>query len=74
MTAPFLPREFIAQVARRHGMSADWLLSRRRDAKTYAARHEVIHALHSRNWTNGQIGRLLGRDPSTIFHALRGKL
>lgn len=73
VTQPFFPAIFIEQVALWHGVPVSDVLSRKRDARTYAARRDVILHLHERNWSSKRIGRLLQRDHSTVLHAVRGE-
>lgn len=70
-------RSVVAEVALRHGVSLDALLSRRRTEKLAWARFEawwmlrqVLRANGSPVWSLPQIGRMFGRDHSTVVAGL----
>lgn len=69
----------VAEVAVRHGMSVDDLLSRSSTTRAHTdARREAYVALRSVKredgrpaWSYPAIGRMFGRDHTTILHALK---
>jgi chromosomal replication initiation ATPase DnaA len=74
-------RAIVYDTAREHGLSVRDIMSRERLAPTVAARHEAIRrvAAHvqwsptnrpGKVWGAARIGRLFGRDHTTILHAL----
>ena len=61
----------ITQLCRHHGITLDELRGPCRRRRIAMARWEAMRALHGRGLSNGQIGMLLNRDPSTVHHGLR---
>jgi chromosomal replication initiation ATPase DnaA len=61
----------IAQVAARTGITEADILGRSRFREHFRARRMVCLELHARGWSYSRIGRLLGRDHTTISHAVR---
>jgi chromosomal replication initiation ATPase DnaA len=58
------------QVARRHGLSVEDMLSRRRYAHLAVARVDLYLALRGKGWSYPAIGRFVERDHTTIIAAL----
>lgn len=61
----------IADVCARHNVTLDDVRARRRDLQPVRARQELCSVLHHGGWSLPRIGRLIGRDHSTILHAVR---
>jgi chromosomal replication initiation ATPase DnaA len=64
----------VESVARRHGVSVDGLLGRARTAPLAAARHDLMCCLWASGVAYAEIGRLLGRDHTTVMHGVRRAL
>ncbi len=66
-------KKIIAQVAALHGLSVREVLSNRRNRPVVEARFDAIKAVADirPDMSLPQIGRLFGRDHTTILHALR---
>jgi hypothetical protein len=66
-------REIIAEVAQRHRISAAEITGVSRRCALVAARHEAIAETYVRrpDLSSVQIGRLFGRDHTTILHVIR---
>jgi chromosomal replication initiation ATPase DnaA len=61
----------IAEVAERHGSSPRELCGRSGKHRLVSARLELVHRLYAeRHLSTTQIGRILGRDHTTIIHYL----
>lgn len=63
-------REVIADVAARHGVTSDQILSETRVTKVMAARHEIFSILHGMGASFMSIGRLMDRHHSTVMHGI----
>lgn len=68
-----MAREIIQNMARKHGLSIEAILSHRRQKHIVAARHEAIYLISEEtDMSLPQIGRIMGdRDHTTILHAIR---
>ena len=66
---PFEWRRLAKSVAGDFGITAQDLLSPKRERRCAHARAVFISLLLDRGWSFAKIGRLLGRDHSTIIHA-----
>ena len=53
------------------GVSAADIIGRRRTACVVAARHDLFVAMWRRGFSIAEIGKTLGRDHTTVIHALR---
>lgn len=82
MTIRFLPLEPIrtprdvlrgicANVARKHGVTVEDLYSHDRTRAFAYARFEAWACLSAIGWSSAKIGRVFGRDHSTILHGLK---
>jgi chromosomal replication initiation ATPase DnaA len=66
--------ELVMAVCRLRGVSPDDLCGNRRTKAVSYARHEVwasIHALPHRHYSYVEIGRIFGRDHSTVLAGVR---
>lgn len=65
-------KALIGEVARRHSVSVELIRSRRRSAEIVRARWEAIRLVHERfpALSSPQLGRLFGKDHSTILGVL----
>lgn len=65
-------RQIIAMVAEHHRVKPEDILSRRLDRPAVYARHDAIKAVHMAkpHFSLSRIGRLFGRDHSTVCYAL----
>jgi len=61
----------IGLVALRHGFTRQDILSTCKTKKLVLARQDCIAMFRSRGLSTPQIGRIMGRDHSTIIHALQ---
>lgn len=70
----FTPREraicTACHIAVRHGCTLTEVLGRSRFDRVVRPRHEAFLALSERGWSLTRIGRLFGRDHSTVAHGL----
>jgi hypothetical protein len=72
-------REIISMVAGFHGLTYADLIGPSRFRNVVEARFDAIVAIHlvgriqGRFYTSTEIGKLLGRDHSTVLHALRAR-
>lgn len=66
-------RQFADAIAAETGIPASMLLSRRRGPGVRNARERLWAKLHARGWSSRQIGLYVGRDGSTIRHAIGGQ-
>lgn len=57
----------IGLIALKHGLQREDLLGRSRKAQISRARQEAFYALRYRGWSFPRIGKLFGRDHSTII-------
>lgn len=66
-------RRRLKEMAFERGVAASLLLGEGRTAPIVKARHEIIRAFHDQNpnISIADIGRAMGRDHTTILHALR---
>lgn len=65
-------RALVAAVAAESGIPADDLLGRRRQPRVARARHLLCWCARDRlGWSYPKIGRVLGRDHTTVLHAVR---
>lgn len=65
--------EIAINIARLHGVSIGELFSRARERHVVAARVEIWSDLRERGWSYPAIGRLFGRDGSTVYQVVVGK-
>jgi len=80
LRAPNLPSrgrpkigDYVAAVARQHGIQQWRLVGGQRSRELVRARDVVAHLAYSKGYSNAQIGKALGgRDPSTVT-ASRGR-
>jgi len=66
--------ELVADVARQHGATVDEVLAQDKTPRVSHARQAVWHALRhhpERRYSYPDIGRLFGRDHSTIIYGVR---
>ncbi len=61
-------------VARRHGVSVEGLLGPRKTHLVVTARHDLMSCLWGSGLPYAEIGRLLGRDHSSVMHGVRRSL
>lgn len=66
-----MTRAIILEVAERHGVDATDLHGPSRLPHLCRARWDAMHRLRDRGLTLARIGRMLNRDPKTVFHGLR---
>jgi chromosomal replication initiation ATPase DnaA len=64
----------VESVAHRCGVTVDGLLSRARTSELADARRELMASLWGSGCSYAQIGRLLGRDHTTVVYAVRKAL
>jgi hypothetical protein len=69
MTTPRV-RQYAAEIAAEHDIAVDALLSRSRKPTLHAARCKLYRRLSGDGFNSIQIGRWVGRDPSTVRAAL----
>jgi chromosomal replication initiation ATPase DnaA len=69
-SAPLWAHGIVAEVARRHGISAERLCSRMRERHLAAAREEAIWMLRQRGLSTLVIGAAMNRDHSTVVYTL----
>lgn len=58
----------IDSIAFKHGLSREDLFGRDRREKASKARQEAFYRLRYKGWSFPRIGKLFGRDHSTIVH------
>lgn len=63
-------RDLIRDVATRHGVEPDDILSHRRPKRLLGARIEIARALAQRGYNGPQIGAVLKRDYTTVYYYL----
>lgn len=64
-------RQLIQEVAAKHGVAVEAVLGPSRAKEVVRARYEAIRRLRrERKLTSAQIGRIIGRDPTTVLYAL----
>ncbi len=61
----------VESVAERHGVSVAGLLSRCRNREFVIARQDLMTVLWGSGLAFAEIGRLLGRDHSTVIYGVR---
>lgn len=59
-------------VASRHHITVGEMLGRRRTTQIVRARQEFYVALRRKGFSYPEIGRIVGRDHTTVLHACRG--
>ncbi len=64
----------VESVADRHGISVAALLSRRRSQLFAVARQDLMSCLWASGLAYAEIGRLLGRDHTTVIYGVRRAL
>lgn len=65
-------REILSQVAQKHAVPADWILSPRRSAKIATARQEVMYRLYRETkFSLPAIGQRLDRDHTTVLWGIK---
>lgn len=64
-------RTTIADAAARFGVTYDDLTGDGRSAELVEARQQIIIALHDKGWSSRRIANAIGRESSTVRHALR---
>jgi len=66
-------RQIRAEAAERHGLTVDEIMSRNAptERRINAARQEAWRLSERAGYTVSQIGRLWGRDHSTVAHGIR---
>lgn len=60
----------VGLIALRHGLEREDLLGRARLPRISRARHEAFYHFRRKGWSYPEIGRLFGRDHSTIIHGV----
>jgi len=60
----------IGLVALKHGLTRHDILGRVKTTHICRARHEAFYTFRRRGWSYAEIGRLFGRDHSTIIHGV----
>lgn len=70
MTEPRFAGDVLRDAARSWNVSAEQILSPKRDIRTCAARWAVMHALDAMGWSSVKIGQYLNRDHTTVLHGL----
>lgn len=67
-------RAIIREVAERHGVTVAEVLSPSREGRVMRARHHAILAVRSQkpHLSTPQLGRIFGRDHSTVLHHIWG--
>lgn len=60
----------IGLIALKHGLTRHDLLGRERFPRISKARHEAFYYFRRKGWSYPEIGRLFGRDHSTIIHGV----
>lgn len=66
--------DLVVGVAGRYGLSVSDLLGHRRGQILDVARRDLYTCLYGSGFGYSEIGRLLGRDHTTILHAVRKEL
>lgn len=61
----------VAEVAARHGVTADEILGRSRERHIVAARTDVCRVLRAQKWSLPSIGKALGRHHTSVMSLLR---
>lgn len=61
----------LADVCRRHRVTADEVCGSRRFAPVVRARHDLWLRMHSAGYSTPAIGRVWGCDPTTIWHGVQ---
>jgi hypothetical protein len=65
-------KRLIAEIAMLHGVAVEDILSERRTKQIALARQHVMVEMKARTpWSIAQIGRYLGRDHTSVLHALK---
>jgi len=60
----------IGLIALKHGFDRHDLLGRKRQPRISKARHEAYYHFRRKGWSYPEIGRLFGRDHSTIIYGV----
>ena len=66
------PEDILADVARRHHMTAATLLGPSRARGVAAARKEAYRALRATGMSYPEIGRVMHRDHTSVMHGCKG--
>lgn len=61
----------IGEIAEKHSVKVEHILSPSRQQHHVAARHECYFTLHSLGLSSSQIGKVMHRDHSTVLHGIR---
>lgn len=64
----------VESVAQRHGVTVDAVLGSRRTSEVARARHDLMAGLYGSGLAYAEIGRLLGRDHTSVMHGVRRAL
>ncbi|MET4636178.1 helix-turn-helix domain-containing protein [Kaistia defluvii] len=65
-------RQIITQVARKHGLTDNDILSARRNTKVVRARQEAMYrAVNETTHSLTVVGKVFGRDHTTVMHGIR---
>jgi chromosomal replication initiation ATPase DnaA len=62
--------DLVERLSKRYGITTKDLMGDSRIPEIVAARHEVIRTLHERGLSASEVGRLMGRDHSTVLAVL----
>ncbi len=69
---PARARKIVAEVAEKHGLTVDQLISYARSKHLVLARQELYWRLHAETtWSIKRIGDFLERDHTTVLHGIR---
>jgi len=71
---PLLPRETAEKIARAHGFGMDEIRCLKCGDSLRRARIEIIEALDKEGLTHAAIGRIIGRDRTSVMRAVRDGL
>lgn len=61
----------ISEIAEKHSVKVEHILSPSREQHHVAARYECYFVLHSLGLSSSQIGKVMRRDHSTVLHGIR---